>query len=159
MSLSQIGSYYNQAIVKMRKSMPKLNGRYTTFTKAVLSLIDKNKLGDTKRMKLQERKQLAEEEATKFRSLCKHIRREWYKKTKKDCSYRRHCCFTLQDTLPERGHGLLRLFDGSFRNSECPVHRDGSNHLDGLARSFGVYRNGSGPHYQLLSFRTTHKII
>jgi hypothetical protein len=76
------------AIVKMTPSIehmqvkiPKHNARWSTFVKAILNLMATDRFEDPP-TRQKEREAIAQEEATKVRNLCFHIRREWYRQSR-----------------------------------------------------------------------------
>ena len=87
---AQCDSPDERAIVAMTPGLlvlfaliPDGNCLYSTFVKAILELMTAELYGGTNGGPLRSRKKKAEDQALILRNVCQHIRREWYRKSKK----------------------------------------------------------------------------
>jgi hypothetical protein len=69
-------------LVNMFALIPKGNGRWTMFGRAILNIMASNHYPG-KPTDLKSQLKEAEEQATLLRTICFHIRREWYRKSSK----------------------------------------------------------------------------
>ena len=78
--------FYTSALQELMKEDRGLNAKYSTLMKSVFWLLDQKLLSKIKTSKLTERKLIAGEEAAKLRAMSKHVRRQWYRRSKKDAA-------------------------------------------------------------------------
>ena len=71
-------------VLQLQKGSKNLGATYVDYVRAILAAAtDKGNISWMDKMSLKDKKKHAEEESTKIRTICRHIRREWYKKSKK----------------------------------------------------------------------------
>ena len=63
--------------------IPKGNGLYSTFVRAILEIMKAGKYGGTQGGPMRTRMKKAQDQAMILRTICFHIRREWYRRSKK----------------------------------------------------------------------------